>query len=132
MNASQQVTRGCDSSPAGVVNTGSSRAYRSERIIDDNAVETKRNQRQTKSAAARKPGRHGDVALRDRIVLENLSLVKAVAARVHGSLPVHIELDDLTHAGILGLVAAATRFDPAKHVVFATYAKHRIRGAILD
>ena len=32
---------------------------------------------------------------RDRIVLENLSLVRAIAIRVHENLPVHIDLDDL-------------------------------------
>jgi RNA polymerase sigma factor for flagellar operon FliA len=65
-------------------------------------------------------------------VVENLSLVKAVASRIRESLPPHVELDDLTHAGILGLIAAAGKFDPDRQVSFAAYAKHRIRGAILD
>jgi RNA polymerase sigma factor FliA len=69
---------------------------------------------------------------RDRVVLENLSLVKAIAARVHASLPVHVDMDDLVHAGIMGLFDAADKFDPDKQVAFAAYAKHRIRGAILD
>lgn len=69
---------------------------------------------------------------RDRVVLENLPLVKAIAVRVHESLPVHVELDDLVHAGILGLFDAATKYDPDKQVVFSSYAKHRIKGAILD
>lgn len=69
---------------------------------------------------------------RDRVVMENLSLVKAIAVRVHDSLPVHVDLDDLVHAGILGLFDAATKFNPDKKVVFSSYAKHRIKGAILD
>lgn len=69
---------------------------------------------------------------RDRVVLENLPLVKAIAVRVHESLPVHVELDDLVHAGILGLFDAATKFNAAKQVAFSSYAKHRIKGAILD
>lgn len=73
------------------------------------------------------------LAARDRIVLEHLPLVKAIAVRVHENLPVHTaDLDDLVHAGILGLFDAANKFDPAKQVVFASYAKHRIKGAILD
>jgi RNA polymerase sigma factor for flagellar operon FliA len=71
-------------------------------------------------------------AARDKVVLENLPLVKAIAVRVHESLPVHVDLDDLVHAGILGLFDAATRFDPKKNVSFSSYAKHRIKGAILD
>jgi RNA polymerase sigma factor FliA len=71
-------------------------------------------------------------ARRDRMVLEHLPLVKAIAVRVHENLPVHVDLDDLVHAGILGLFDAASKFNPEKQVVFSSYAKHRIKGAILD
>lgn len=79
----------------------------------------------SRTAAARQ-------AQRDQIVLENLPLVKAIAVRVHENLPVHVDLDDLVHAGILGLFDAATKYDPEKMVSFSSYAKHRIKGAILD
>jgi len=69
---------------------------------------------------------------RDRVVMENLPLVKAIAVRVHESLPVHVDLDDLVHAGIIGLFDAATKYDPEKQVAFSSYAKHRIKGAMLD
>ncbi|MBI1898787.1 MAG: FliA/WhiG family RNA polymerase sigma factor [Acidobacteria bacterium] len=69
---------------------------------------------------------------RDQVVLEHLPLVKAIAVRVHENLPVHVELDDLVHAGILGLFDAATKYNPEKKVAFSSYAKHRIKGAILD
>jgi RNA polymerase sigma factor FliA len=69
---------------------------------------------------------------RDRIVLENLPLVKAIAIRVHENLPVHVDLDDLIHAGVLGLFDAVDKYDAQKNVSFQNYAKHRIKGAILD
>jgi RNA polymerase sigma factor for flagellar operon FliA len=69
---------------------------------------------------------------RDQVVLEHLPLVKAIAVRVHENLPVHVDLDDLVHAGILGLFDAANKFDSGKQVAFSSYAKHRIKGAILD
>lgn len=72
------------------------------------------------------------VSKRDRVVLEHLPLVRAIAVRVHENLPVHVDLDDLVHAGVLGLFDAATKYDPDKKVVFSSYAKHRIKGAILD
>ncbi|MGP0075620.1 MAG: sigma-70 family RNA polymerase sigma factor [Bryobacteraceae bacterium] len=72
------------------------------------------------------------IARRDRIVLEHLPLVKAIAVRVHENLPVHVDLDDLVHAGVLGLFDAASKFNPEKQVAFSSYAKHRIKGAILD
>ncbi|MBI4902100.1 MAG: FliA/WhiG family RNA polymerase sigma factor [Acidobacteria bacterium] len=72
------------------------------------------------------------ITKRDRVVLEHLPLVKAIAVRVHENLPVHVDLDDLVHAGILGLFDAAGKYNPDKKVVFSSYAKHRIKGAILD
>src|SRR3954470_8740702 len=70
--------------------------------------------------------------IRDQIVLEHLPLVKAIAIRVHENLPVHVDLDDLVHAGVLGLFDAVTKYDSSKNVAFQAYAKHRIKGAILD
>src|SRR5882762_5762685 len=69
---------------------------------------------------------------RDQIVLGHLPLVKAIAIRVHESLPVHVDLDDLIHAGVMGLFDAVAKYDDAKNVAFHSYAKHRIKGAILD
>ncbi len=71
-------------------------------------------------------------AKRDQIVLEHLPLVKAIALRVHENLPVHVDLDDLIHAGVIGLFDAASKYDGDKNVAFSAYAKHRIKGAILD
>src|SRR3954451_2776339 len=69
---------------------------------------------------------------RDQTVLDHLPLVKAIAIRVHESLPVHVDLDDLIHAGVMGLFDAVAKYDGAKNVAFHSYAKHRIKGAILD
>jgi RNA polymerase sigma factor FliA len=69
---------------------------------------------------------------RNQMVLEHLPLVRAIAIRVHEGLPLHVDLDDLVHAGILGLFDAVDKFDAAKNVAFQSYAKHRIKGAILD
>jgi RNA polymerase sigma factor FliA len=84
-----------------------------------------------RSVSSRKASRISNTT-RDRIVLEHLPLVKAIAVRVHENLPVHVDLDDLVHAGILGLFDAVTKYNPTKKVVFHSYAKHRIKGAILD
>ena len=71
-------------------------------------------------------------AMRDQVVIEHLPLVRAIAVRVHENLPVHVELDDLVHAGIMGLFDASSKYNPEKRVAFSSYAKHRIKGAILD
>jgi RNA polymerase sigma factor for flagellar operon FliA len=69
---------------------------------------------------------------RDRQVLEHLPLVKAIALRVSENLPMHVNLDDLIHAGVLGLFDAVQKYDSGKNVAFQSYAKHRIQNAILD
>jgi RNA polymerase sigma factor for flagellar operon FliA len=73
-----------------------------------------------------------EAAERDQIVLEHLPLVKAIAAQVRANLPLSIETDDLIQAGTIGLFDAVLKFDIEKQVAFKSYAKFRIRGAILD
>jgi RNA polymerase sigma factor for flagellar operon FliA len=68
----------------------------------------------------------------DATVVKLLSLVKRVAFEMREHLPSHVEVDDLAGAGVLGLLDAVRRFDVRKHVKIETYARHRIRGAILD
>ena len=69
---------------------------------------------------------------RDRIFLEQLPQVRYLARRIHERLPRHVPLEDMVHAGVIGLIDALNKFDRSKHVQFGSYAKFRIRGAILD
>jgi len=69
---------------------------------------------------------------RDSILLEQLPQVRYLARRIHERLPRHVPLEDLVHAGVIGLIDALNKFDSSKHVQFGSYAKFRIRGAILD
>jgi len=69
---------------------------------------------------------------RDELVVELLPLVKKVAYRMREHLPAHVEVDDLVGAGLVGLLDAVRKFDARKHVQIETYARHRIRGAIID
>jgi RNA polymerase sigma factor for flagellar operon FliA len=70
--------------------------------------------------------------VRDQLVIRHLPLVRAIAVRVYENLPVHVDLDDLVHSGVMGLFDAASKYNDAKQVSFQSYAKHRIKGAILD
>lgn len=69
---------------------------------------------------------------REQVLLEHLPLVRFVAHRIHERLPQHVEMEDLVHAGVVGLIDAFNKFDHEKNVQFRTYAQFRIRGAILD
>jgi RNA polymerase sigma factor FliA len=68
----------------------------------------------------------------DAILLEQLPQVRYIARRIHERLPKHVPFEDLVHAGVIGLIDAVRKFDENKHVQFGSYAKFRIRGAILD
>lgn len=71
-------------------------------------------------------------ARRDELIVKLLGLVKRVALEMREHLPAHVDLDDLVSAGTLGLIDAVRRFNAGKHVKIETYARYRIRGAILD
>jgi len=71
-------------------------------------------------------------AERDKLLTEHLPEVQYIARRIHERLPAQIPLEDLVHAGVLGLIDAVDKFDPTRHVQLKSYAKFRIRGAILD
>jgi RNA polymerase sigma factor FliA len=68
----------------------------------------------------------------EQIVLDHLPMVRFLARRVHERLPQHVEMEDLVSAGVVGLIDAFHKFDPAKQVQFRSYAQFRVRGAILD
>jgi RNA polymerase sigma factor for flagellar operon FliA len=73
-----------------------------------------------------------DAQQREQLLMEQLPQVRYIAKRIHERLPDHVALDDLIQAGVLGLIEAMEKYDPGKNVQLKSYAKFRIRGAILD
>jgi RNA polymerase sigma factor for flagellar operon FliA len=73
-----------------------------------------------------------DIDERNDLVIRELPQVYYIAARIRERLPQHVEMEDLVHAGVIGLIEACRKFDIAKNAQFSTFAKFRIRGAILD
>jgi RNA polymerase sigma factor for flagellar operon FliA len=71
-------------------------------------------------------------AQKKKIIREYAPLVKFIANKIALRLPANIELDDLVSAGIIGLMDAIDKYDPARDNKFKTYAEFRVRGAILD
>ena len=68
----------------------------------------------------------------ERVLLEHLPIVRFLARRIHERLPQQVDIEDMVSAGVVGLMDAFSKFDPAKKVQFRSYAQFRIRGAILD
>jgi RNA polymerase sigma factor for flagellar operon FliA len=67
-----------------------------------------------------------------RLVEEHLPLVNHVVFQVAVHFPRHVDRNELIHAGALGLVEAAKRYDDSRGVPFNRFAAQRIRGAIID
>jgi RNA polymerase sigma factor for flagellar operon FliA len=68
----------------------------------------------------------------DDLVLQELPQVYYIAARIRERLPQQVDMEDLVSAGVIGLIEAQRAFDSTRNAQFKTFAKYRIRGAILD
>jgi len=53
----------------------------------------------------------------ERVLLEHLPIVRFLARRIHERLPQHVDIEDLVSAGVVGLMDAFSKFDPAKRCV---------------
>jgi len=59
-------------------------------------------------------------------------LVKRIAYHLMSRLPPNVQQDDLIQAGLIGLLEALRNYDASQGASFQTYARIRIRGAMLD
>lgn len=75
---------------------------------------------------------HHDPEMRNNIILKYLPFVKQIVNRIAGHLPSHVEIDELMHAAIIGLIQAVDRYDPSRDNSLKTYAAFRIKGAVLS
>ncbi len=74
----------------------------------------------------------GEFDERNALIMQELPQVHFIASRIYERLPQQVELEDLVHAGVIGLLEAYRTFDHGKNAQFKTFAKFRIKGAILD
>ena len=109
------------------------RSNRSEAIQSLDLKATSRTSHQrTPHVSKNNTPESSELIERDRAILEHLHLVKTIASSIRKTIPVHVDFDDLVQAGVMGLVDAANKYNEQKQACFPTYAKHRIRGAVLD
>lgn len=87
---------------------------------------------QAKSGEMQRTGAGDTAPPRNNLVLRHYTLVQRIARQIHSRLPQSVELDDLISVGVVGLIESIARYNPTRGVPFDTYARHRIRGAILD
>ena len=66
------------------------------------------------------------------LVLQYMPLAKKLAYQKKRTLPACVDIEGLTSAAYLGLVEAASRYNPDFGVAFSTFAYRRVFGAIHD
>ncbi len=65
----------------------------------------------TGAATKRAPETQDKELTREERIIKHLPLVRAIASRVREGLPVQVELDDLAHAGVMGLFDAVDKYN---------------------
>lgn len=122
-----------------------------ERTAKNEAPAPLRRERLSKrSAALRSAGRRADKAEKSNrnwpapgklrpgsateaeLVEKYVPLVKNVVGRLAMTLPPHVDGEELYSAGLSGLLNAVRNYNPRAGTAFETYARLRIRGAVLD
>ena len=66
------------------------------------------------------------------ILREFFPLIRRIAGSLASRNPSSLDIEDLTSAGVIGLLGALTRYDPGRETKFWTFAEYRIRGMMLD
>lgn len=69
---------------------------------------------------------------KEKVVKEFLPLIAKLARDLKLTLPYNVELDDLIQEGVIALIQASEKYNPALGATFKTFAYNRIRGAMLD
>ena len=65
-------------------------------------------------------------------IAQHTPLVKRIAYHLMSRLPPSVQQDDLIQAGMIGLLESLRNYDASQGASFQTYARIRIRGAMLD
>ena len=74
----------------------------------------------------------GDKALRNRVVMEYMNIVKFAAVSTRNMYLKFADTEDIVNEATLALMGAVDSFDHKKGVKFETYASIKVRGAIID
>lgn len=69
---------------------------------------------------------------REAIVMAAVPLVRSIIGRLRAPSHPCMSYEDMQGVGLLGLIEALDRYDPARGVRFASFAYSRIHGALID
>ncbi len=69
---------------------------------------------------------------RAALVQQYLGFVRSIAYGLCARLPQHVDPDDLISEGTIALIEAHDRFDVSRGITFQAFARHRVRGGMID
>ncbi len=90
------------------------------------------NEKEEKALLLLKYKETGDKALRSRVILAYMNIVKYAALSTRNMYIKFSETEDVINEATIALMGAIDSFDPKKGVKFETYASIKVRGAIID
>jgi len=70
--------------------------------------------------------------MRNRLVERYRGIVESVAFSMAARLPSSVDVQDLVHAGMWGLMQAIENYEHERGIQFLTFMRIRVRGAMLD
>lgn len=73
-----------------------------------------------------------DLKIKQELTLRYLPIVKRVAIQMRDVYVSFAQLDDIVNEGVLAIMTAIDKFDPAMNVKFESYIAKRIRGLVID
>ncbi len=98
----------------------------------DSSRRERNGQRPSDEALLRKYRRRPTVSLRNELIEMHRPTVESVARTLCARLPRSVDVQDLVHAGIWGLMQAIESFDVRRGIPFGPFMRRRARGAMLD
>ena len=114
------------SSPVSTVGSACATPDGSGGATQDGAVE------ESTEDLLRRYRRRGSTALRDRVVERHRVIVEQMARGLASRLPPSVDVQDLVHAGMWGLIQAIASYQPERCDQFTAFMRIRVRGAMLD
>jgi len=84
------------------------------------------------SQAPGSSGKKVSLEQRNELARSYLPIVRRIAYGISSKAPSSVSTDDLIGAGLIGLMDAAGRYDPAQKEQFGAFVATRVRGAMID
>lgn len=103
-----------------------------EQAVNGKRGSSRKSKEQTSEKLLERYRRKPSSKIRNILVERHKPQVEAIARTLAMRLPPCVDVQDLVHAGLWGVMQAVENFRPERGSIFVPYMKQRVRGAMLD